>query len=531
MSSRITLDELKSYLWNSAVLLRTHIDAGSYKQYIFPLLFFKRISDVYDEECAAALEEYGDNEALAFPENHRFAVPKGYHWRDVREVHENVGVAIINAFRAIERVNIEQLSGVFGDGAWTNKNRLPDELLKDLIEHFSTLTLSIVNCPEDELGQGYEYLIRKFADDSGHTAQEFYTNRTVVHLMTEMLRPEPGEAIYDPTCGSAGMLISAIAYLRKQGKEWRNVRIYGQEINALTSAIARMNLFLHGVKDFQIVNDDTLTAPAFIESGQLQRFDMIVANPPYSINQWNREAFAADKYGRNFLGTPPQGRADYAFFQHILKSLKPKTGRCSILFPHGVLFRNEESALREKLITSDLVECVIGLGANLFYNSPMEACIVICRTEKRPGRRGQILIINAINEVTRKNAQSWLDDAHIRKIADAYEQYSDSEGFAKVITIADAKNNGWSLSIPLYVREAASDIAADTRSVAECAAAWSDAAFDMRMAYEELKSLLNTDGGTYTYKQPELLMVAERIENKYRADKAEESDGGNSDES
>lgn len=490
MSKRITLDELKSYLWNSAVLLRTHIDAGSYKQYIFPLLFFKRISDVYDEECAAVLEEYGDEEALDFPENHRFAVPKGYHWRDVRSVAENVGVAIINAFRTIERTNVEKLQGVFGDGAWTNKNRLPDELLKDLIEHFSTLTLSIANCPEDELGQGYEYLIRKFADDSGHTAQEFYTNRTVVHLMTEMLKPQSGESIYDPTCGSAGMLISAIAHLKAQGKEWRNVKIYGQEINALTSAIARMNLFLHGVKDFYIVNDDTLMNPAFIENNRLMTFDIVVANPPYSINQWNREAFAADKYGRNFLGTPPQGRADYAFFQHILKSLNPKTGRCAILFPHGVLFRNEETALREKLITSDLVDCVIGLGANLFYNSPMEACIVICRMNKHPERRGQILLINAVNEVTRKNAQSGLDDVHIETIADAYESYADIDGFSKVITIEDSKKNGYSLSIPLYVREVVSEEAVDNRSVTECAAEWLDRVFETRIAYEDLKSLI-----------------------------------------
>ena len=489
MNRRITLDELKSYLWNSAVLLRTHIDAGSYKQYIFPLLFFKRISDVYDEECVAVRAEYGDEEA-DFPENHRFSMPKGFHWRNVREVHENVGVAIVNAFRAIERANAEKLSGVFGDGTWTNKNRLPDELLKNLIEHFSSLTLSLANCPEDELGQGYEYLIRKFADDSGHTAQEFYTNRTVVHLMTEMLAPESGESVYDPTCGSAGMLISAIARLRERGKEWRNVRLFGQEINALTSAIARMNLFLHGVKDFQIVNDDTLLAPAFIENGQLRRFDMIVANPPYSISQWNREAFAADKYGRNFLGTPPQGRADYAFFQHILKSLDPKTGRCAILFPHGVLFRNEEAALREKLIAADLVECVIGLGPNLFYNSPMESCIVVCRTRKRPARRGLMLIVNAVNEVTRKNAQSWLDDAHIRKIADAYKQYADVEGFAKVISVADAKKNGWSLSIPLYVRETAGGEVVDARSAAECAAAWMEASFDMRTAYKDLKTML-----------------------------------------
>lgn len=191
--------------------------------------------------------------------------------------------------------------------------------------------------------------------------------------MTEILKPEPGEAIYDPTCGSAGMLISAIAYLKDQGKEWRNVSLYGQEINALTSAIARMNLFLHGIKDFHIVNDDTLANPAFIERGKLQKFDMVLANPPYSISEWNRDAFSKDKYGRNFLGTPPQGRADYAFFQHILMSLKPGTGRCAILFPHGVLFRNEEKEMREKLVRSDFLECVIGLGPNLFYNSPMEA--------------------------------------------------------------------------------------------------------------------------------------------------------------
>lgn len=472
MNKRITIDELQSYLWNSAVLLRTNIDAGAYKQYIFPLLFFKRICDVYDEECQQILEEYGDEEALEWEENHRFVVPKGAHWKDVRAVSENIGVAITDAFRKIESANSDKLQGIFGDGAWTNKNRLPDRLLKDLIEHFSTKTLSIANCPEDELGQGYEYLIKKFADDSGHTAQEFYTNRTVVHLMTEMLKPESGESIYDPTCGSAGMLISAIAYLKAQNKEWRNVAVYGQEINALTSAIGRMNLFLHGVKDFCIVNGDTLKSPAFVENGKLKQFDLILANPPYSISQWDREAFSADKYGRNFLGVPPQGRADYAFLQHIIKSLDEKTGRCAILFPHGVLFRNEESAMREKLVRSDIVECVIGLGPNLFYNSPMEACIMICRMNKRPERRGQVLFINAINEVERKNAQSFLEDRHIQRIAKAYEAYETEEGFARVVTIQDIADNNFSLSIPLYVKQPIAEDAVDTRPIQECYDAW-----------------------------------------------------------
>lgn len=324
MANRISLDELKSYLWNSAVLLRTHIDAGSYKQYIFPLLFFKRLCDVYDEEYAIALKESdGDTTYAEFAENHRFVIPKGYHWKDVRETVSDLGTAIKKAFLEIERANPEKLNKVFGDAVWTNKNRLPDNLLKDLIEHFSSQTLSVENCPEDELGVGYEYLIKKFADDSGHTAQEFYTNRTVVHLMTEMLEPQSSESIYDPTCGSAGMLISAVAYLKEHKKEWRNIKIYGQELNYLTSAIGKMNLFLHGVKDFKIYNGDTLTEPYFIENGTLQQFDLVLANPPYSIKQWNRDAFAEDKYGRNFLGTPPQGRADYAFFQHIIKSLNP----------------------------------------------------------------------------------------------------------------------------------------------------------------------------------------------------------------
>lgn len=454
MSKRITIDELKAYLWNSAVLLRSNIDAGAYKQYIFPLLFFKRICDVYDEETQSALEEYGDDiEDFDEEDLHTFIVPEGYHWKNVREVSENVGLAIVNAFHAIEKANIEQLHGVFGDGAWTNKNRLPDALLKDLIEHFSSKTLSIENCPEDELGQGYEYLIKKFADDSGHTAQEFYTNRTVVHLMTEMLEPQSGESIYDPTCGSAGMLISCIAYLKKQGKEWRNVKVFGQEINNLTSAIGRMNLFLHGVQDFNIVNDDTLKSPAFIQNGELQKFDLVLANPPYSIKQWDRAAFESDKYGRNFLGTPPQGRADYAFFQHILASMNKGSGRCAILFPHGVLFRNEEKEMRRKLVESDMIDCVIGLGPNLFFNAPMEACVVICRTHKEPTKRGKVMFINAVKEVTRKNAQSYLEDQHIEHISTAYKSYADEENYAKIATVDEIAERDFSLNIALYVRD------------------------------------------------------------------------------
>lgn len=491
--SKISMAELETYLWDSAVLLRTSIDAGEYKQYIFPLLFFKRLCDVYDEECENILKEYhGDKTALEFEENHKFIVPKGAHWNDVRNTPENVGSAIVEAFHKIENANSPQLTGIFGDGAWTNKNRLPDRLLKDLLEHFSSKTLSLANCPEDELGQGYEYLIKKFADDSGHTAQEFYTNRTVVHLMTEMLQPKPGESIYDPTCGSAGMLISAISYLQQQGLEWRNVSLYGQEINALTAAIGRMNLFLHGIQDFSIVNDDTLARPAFIENGQLKKFDVCLANPPYSIKQWNREAFSKDPFGRNFLGTPPQGRADYAFFQHILKSLKEDTGRCAILFPHGVLFRNEEREMREELIKKDYVECVIGLAANLFYNSPMEACIIICRINKPKTHKGKILFINAVNEVTRKNAQSYLEDVHIQKIAEAYENYKDIEGFSKAITIDEIAENDYSLSIPLYIKNEPKENSVDMRPLDSICESWEETSKLAFRSYKKLNEMIKT---------------------------------------
>lgn len=491
MSDRITIDELKSYLWNSAVLLRTNIDAGAYKQYIFPLLFFKRICDVYDEETAAAVEKYGDDADLFDEEElHTFVVPKGHHWNDVRAVPENVGIAIVNAFHAIESANIEQLHGVFGDGAWTNKNRLPDALLKNLIEHFSTKTLSIANCPEDELGQGYEYLIKKFADDSGHTAQEFYTNRTVVHLMTEMLQPQPGESIYDPTCGSAGMLISCIAYLKEHGKEWRNVKVYGQEINQLTSAIGKMNLFLHGVKDFRIVNGDTLKDPAFIENGMLQEFNLVLANPPYSISQWDRDAFESDKYGRNFLGVPTQRRADFAFVAHILKSLNPENGRCAILLPNGILNRYEENKLRIGMIKKDFVECVIGLGKNLFYNSPMEACILICRTKKSTERTGRVLFVNAVQMVHKEGTYSYLSDDDIRSIAKAYKDFIEVDGFCKIATTKEILENEGSLRVSRYVNRQTGNISF-VLSNEEIVESWRQTAEKAFESYEELIRLID----------------------------------------
>jgi len=491
MSGQITQRELESYLWGAAIVLRGLIDAGDYKQYIFPLVFLKRISDVYDEEHAAALGTYGDEELADLPENHRFAIPDGCHWHDIRSAIENIGATILKAMRAIESANPDTLPGVFGDGDWGNKNLLPDSTLADLIEHFSTKTLSIANLPEDELGNGYEYLIKKFADDSGHTAQEFYTNRTLVHLMTLMLQPQPGESVYDPTCGTGGMLISTVAELKRQGEEWRSVRLYGQELNYGTSAIARMNLFLHGITDGHVAHGDTLARPAFLDSrGGLETFDVVLANPPYSIKAWNRESFAKDPYGRNMWGVPPQGRADYAFFQHIAKSLDPQTGRAAILFPHGVLFRREEAALREGLVKSDLIECVLGLGAGLFYNSPMEAVVVTLRATKPAEHKGKVLFINAVNEVAREQAQSFLRGTHQTKILDAYRGFADIDRFAAVATLDQIADKGYSLAIPLYVAGAKAADAGEQVNVANAVADWRAAAATSDSAISDVLALL-----------------------------------------
>ena len=460
-NTTITLDELKSFLWGAAVRLRGQIDAAGYKEYIFPLLFFKRISDVYDEQYNEFFEEGGKDYADAQVENFAIRIPDGAHWNDVRQVTENVGQRLVDAFRDIEQANpgvqadgriIGGLEGIFGPkDIWTNKAKMPDHIITSMIEDFSRHTLSIATCPADEMGQAYEYLVGKFADDAGNTAQEFYTNRTVVDLMSEILQPRPGESIYDPTCGSGGMLVKCLDYLRKKGEPWQGVKVFGQEINAITSSIARMNLYLNGVEEFSVVREDTLEHPAFVDGSQLRKFDIVLANPPYSIKTWNRDAFANDKWGRNFLGTPPQGRADYAFIQHILASMNPDTGRCAVLLPHGILFRKEEQEIRKNLIEKDLIEAVIGLGPNLFFNAPMEACVLVCRNRKPANLMNKIIFINAIKEVTRKNAESYLEPTHIEKIVSAYVSSNDIADFKRIVTNNEVADNDFDLSIQKYV--------------------------------------------------------------------------------
>ncbi|EHZ2589756.1 type I restriction-modification system subunit M [Vibrio parahaemolyticus] len=450
-------NKLEDLLWGAAEFLRGQIDASDYKQYVFPLLFFKRLSDVYLEEYNEALELHeGDAEYAAMSMYHRFDIPKEASWEKVRNTSKDIGEAIQNALRLIEAKN-ERLHGVFGDAQWTNKERLPDHLLSDLIQHFSKIPLGIKSVAQDDLGEAYEYLIKKFADDSGHTAAEFYTNRTVVHLMTRIMKLKPGESAYDPTCGTGGMLLNAVMDLRSQGEEWRGVHLYGQEVNLLTSAIARMNMFLHDIEEFDVIRGDTLGDPKFIENDQLKQFDVIFANPPYSIKKWNREKFAADPYGRNMYGVPPQGCADYGFYTHIIKSLKSDTGRAAMLWPHGVLFRDSEQAIRKKVIESDIIEAVIGLGPNLFYNSPMESCVVVLNCNKPVERKNKILFINGVEHVTRERAHSRLSDNDLDVLCEAYFKPDNQRDITALVDLDSISENQYNLSIPLYAKAKVSE--------------------------------------------------------------------------
>ena len=495
----ISLEDLKSFLWGAATRLRGQIDAAGYKEYIFPLLFFKRISDVYDEQFESYVCEGGIEYANAQAQELVIRIPDGAHWRDVRECTENVGQRLVEAFIAIEQANpgehadgrvIGGLEGIFGpkDG-WTNKAKMPDHIITSLIEDFSRYNLSLKACPADEMGQAYEYLVGKFADDAGNTAQEFYTNRTVVDLMAEILQPRPGESIYDPTCGSGGMLVKCLDFLRKKGEPWQGVKVFGQEINALTSAIARMNLYLNGVEDFSIVREDTLAHPAFVDGSKLRKFDIVLANPPYSISEWNRASFENDKWRRNKYGTPPQGRADYAFIQHIVCSMNEQKGRCAILLPHGVLFRKEETNVRTNLVLSNKIEAIIGLGPNLFYNAPMEACIIICNNEKRGDFNDKIIFVNAKNEVTRKNAESYLEKHHIDKILNAYHSSGDIENFKRVVDLEEIKRNGFDLSIQKYVF--INDITSNkTLGFEDAYSQWNNSSIVVKSEMDNLLSLL-----------------------------------------
>jgi type I restriction enzyme M protein len=492
--SAISLSQLESHLWESANILRGPVDAADFKTYIFPLLFFKRVCDVWDEELADAVAEFGDPELALFPESHRFQVPDGCHWKDVRQTAANVGTALQNALRGIESANQATLYGVFGDAQWTNKERLSDALLKDLLEHFSALPLGNQSVTSDVLGDAYEYLIRKFADATNKKAGEFYTPRPIVRLMIDMLDPKEGETIYDPACGTGGMLLAAGEHVREAHGDVKRLwgKLYGQEKNLTTSSIARMNLFLHGVEDFQIVRGDTLRNPAFYDAGRLATFDCVIANPPFSLEKWGEEVWANDPWGRNFAGLPPSSAGDYAWVQHMVKSMADGTGRMAVVLPQGALFRKgAEGEIRRKLLEADLVEAVIGLAPNLFYGTGLAACVLVLRQRKPKARRKRVLIADASSLFRRGRAQNTLEPDHAAEILGLYKGFVDVPDRARVVSLDDIAAEDWTLNISRYVLPPLGD---EVPPLPVAVAEFKDALARCREAEERLRTLV-VEGG------------------------------------
>ena len=492
------LQELKSHLWNCAEILRgSAVDRTDWKGYILPLLFFKRICDVWDEETAEAVEVYGDADPVAFPEVHRFQVPEGCHWKDVRETPANVGTGLSHSMQEIERANPETLYRVFGVADWGNREMLSDEILKDLIEGLSAVPLGNDSVSTDILGDAYEYLVGRFADvNKRNKAGEFYTPRSVVRMMVEILEPKEGESIYDPACGTGGMLLAAIEHVERNGGDARTFfgKIYGQEKNLTTSSVARMNLVLHGIEDFQIVREDTLRDPAFTDSstGGIARFDCVIANPPFSLKEWGREIWESDPWGRNVYGLPPKSYGDFAWVQHMVASMAEGTGRMAVVLPQGALFRKAaEGKIRTAMLQEDLIEAVIGLAPNLFYGTGLAGSIVIIRKKKPRKRKGKVLIIDASSLFRKGRAQNFLDLEHAEQIVGWVKAVEDVEDRAKVVTLDEIEEEGWTLNISRYVLP---PIGEDIPPLPDAVAAFKEALAEARAAENDLRKVL-VEGG------------------------------------
>ena len=491
------LQTLKSTLWDAANTLRgSAVDRTDWKGYILPLLFFKRISDVWDEEQAEAAELYGDADPSHFEEVHRFQVPKGCHWDDVRETAQNVGAALKHAMQEIERANPDTLFRVFGSADWGNREKFTDELLKDLIEGFSTVSLGNNSVSTDILGDAYEYLVGKFADvNRRNKAGEFYTPRSVVRMMVEILDPKEGESIYDPACGTGGMLLAAIDHVKRNGGDPRTFfgKIYGQEKNLTTSSVARMNLVLHGIEDFQIQREDTLREPAFTDgAGGLATFDCVIANPPFSLKEWGREVWENDPWGRTQYGLPPDSYGDYAFVQHMIASMAlGGSSRMAVVLPQGALFRKSaEGKIREALLKEDLIEAVIGLAPNLFYGTGLAGCVVILRRKKPAKRKNKVLIIDASSLFRKGRAQNFLDPEHGEQIVKWFQSFENVEDRAKVVSLDEIKGEGWTLNISRYVLP---PIGEDIPPLAEAVTEFKKALAEARAAEDHLRKVL-TEG-------------------------------------
>ncbi|GAA3342558.1 class I SAM-dependent DNA methyltransferase [Amorphoplanes nipponensis] len=456
-SGQMTQRQLESALWSAANALRGPVDPGDYKAYVFPVMFFKWISDNWDYQHAQAVKEFGENLTEEIEADyHPFVIPDACHWHDVHETSINVGAKLATCLQRIQQANPE-LAGVFGDVNWANKDRLPESALVALLDTFHSVRLDPDSVSGDMLGAAYEYLLREFAEASGKKAGEFFTPRHVVHLLVRILDPQPGESIADPACGSGGMLVETVNAVRNAGGDPRTLRLHGQEVNLTTAAIAKMNLYLHGLDDFKIVRGDTFREPKLLDGAALRKFDVVIANPPFSLQNWGAEAWTKDPYSRVICGVPPAKNGDYAWIQHMVATMAGQTGRVGVVMSHGVLFRGgKEAAIRECLISKDLLEAVIGLPGNLFYSTAIPVCLLIFRNAKSQDRKGKVLFIDASARYQASRNQNTMSEHDVEVIDAAYKKGVDTDGAAglsvRLVDVTEVQANGYDLSVGRYIK-------------------------------------------------------------------------------
>jgi len=450
---KVNLELLKSHLWKSADILRGHIDAADYKNYIFGLLFLKRISDVFDEEVEKILRETGNRKiALEDRDYHAFFVPERARWSYLQTLSQDIGAAINKANDSLEEENPESLEGVLSAVDFNDKDRLPDHILAQLVNHFSQIRLRNQDLEKpDILGDAYEYLIAQFASSAGKKGGEFYTPKEVVELLVDLLDPQEGMRIYDPACGSGGMLIQSVYHLKENRQNPQNISLYGQEINVGTWAICKMNLLLHGLQSAQVKRGDTLRDPQFLDRGQLMQFDIVMANSPFSLKNWGYERAQNDPYKRFRFGIPPKGYADFAFVQHMLATVKP-TGKAGVVLPHGALFRGgAEGKIRKGILEEDLLEAIIGLPQKLFYGTGIPACLFILNRNKKPERRGKVFFLYGANDFLEGKKQNRLRPEDIAKIVTAFREYREVPRYCRPVSLNEIRENDHNLNITRYV--------------------------------------------------------------------------------
>lgn len=458
--AKITQEELNKVLWAAADSARGVVDAGVFKDYVLALLFYKYMSDMHRAEYENLRAKYGgDSERIEMRmQNARFVMPKGTSFYDVfaNRAADNIGEILNKALRAIEDANEEKLKDIFTIDFNAQSILGPTEqrnkMIRDLLGDFNKIDLSETD--DDILGNAYMFMIERFGTEAGKKAGEFFSPRVLCKLVAQLAAPKAGDRICDPTCGSGGLLLMAGAEVEKQGSN--NYALYGQEKTGSTYNLARMNMFLHGKDSARIEWGDTLNNPLLRTGDQLMKFDVVVANPPFSLDIKGDKSLENDKYNRFWRGLPPASKGDYAFITHMVETAKAKEGRVVVIVPHGVLFRgSSEGRIRTAFIQENILDAVIGLPAGLFQTTGIPVAILVFDRSREPGgkneKRKDVLFIDASREFVSGKNQNTLSDENIAKIVDTYKKRKEIEKYSHRATLAEIKENDYNLNIPRYV--------------------------------------------------------------------------------